>query len=416
MNGAEVEKLHAEDLKNIKWYGIQAWKPLVEEIYKLMKTLLKLDTDDIDPTVYFADHALRIRNSLPSIPVKQTKQVIAPIHRLLKVGPLGKIEIPLDVLEMLTSAGFDVNSRYNGERCLHISIVSQHYKAVRWLVEHGAEFDNKNRGSDNPMAVLATRTNVPLDLFDLLNSPENLNVKYFLPLHNALACRHTEYALHLIQLGAKIDVNDGYDKKPIDHYIDVYRDEFHEELFLKLIQLHSFILVCEISDIVKDKRHTFEVISQMVMYLLQYLIIPVPDEMPGDGIRKYVAEFHEEKEVEEVYMDSVIVLLLDMDTVTNHDIAHIRSAMPDETCKQSLEDIWNAYNHRHGSVKSLATLCIHSVRNSMNSLDKNNFYSLPVPSRIRDLLMLRNVASILCEAWRIWPKCLPIEDIVNEAL
>ena len=82
----------------------------------------------------------------------------------------------------------------------------------------------------------------------------------------------------------------------------------------------------------------------------------------------------------------------------------------------AIEDMWNAYQHKHGNAKSLASLCIHTVRKSMSSLDDNSFHSLPVPSRIRDLLMLRNVADILCEAWRVWPKCLSIQDIVDEAL
>ena len=114
-------------------------------------------------------------------------------------------------------------------------------------------------------------------------------------------------------------------------------------------------------------------------------------------------------------MDSLLVLLLDMDKVRKPDVA-LMEPVPDESCKQVIEDIWNPYNHRHGNVKSLVLLCIHSVRNSKNSLESNSFHSLPVPSQIRDLLMLRNVAGILCEAWRIWPQCLPIEDIVNEAL
>ena len=194
-------------------------------------------------------------------------------------------------------------------------------------------------------------------------------------------------------------------RKPIDHYVEDY-SYFHEELFLKLIPPQSTYLVYTICRIYKKERLTFEVMSQMVTYLLQYLAIT---NLPAFPICK--GEY-----LSNLYTDSLLVLLLDMDVVEPPDILQIKSWMPAENWKQAIEDIWNAYNHRHGNVKSLVTLCIHCSRNPMKSLDKNSFHSLPVPSRIRDLLMLRNVAGILCEAWRIWPKCLPIEDIVNEAL
>ena len=140
----------------------------------------------------------------------------------------------------------------------------------------------------------------------------------------------------------------------------------------------------------------------MVKYLLQYIIISDLYEISFD-----------EKRVghpvlpEKVYMDNVMVLLLDMSMGHRPNIEEMMP-MPEESCKQALEDIWNAHDLRHGYVKSLVKLCICSIRNSMNSLDTNSFHSLPVPSVMCDLLMLRNVAGILCEAWRIWPKCLLI--------
>ena len=392
---------------------------ILREIYKLKKTLLTLDTDDRDPTVCLQKHTQKIQDSIPSDRIVRVSQLATPIHQLLKVGPLKRIEIPLDILELLTSAGFDVNYSDYGETCLNTAIKYNHYKAVRWLVEHGADCN----GSDchfalkyhyaSPIVELSRQPNAPLDIFDLLKTRKNLNSgHHYLPLHEALKYHNTDSALHLIQLGSKIEVNDEHHNKPIDYYVDKYFDEFHEELFLKLIPHDSMTLVSEIGKILKDpyQRRNFEVMSQMVRYLLQYLIMTDLDEISLDCLENHRRWFQFT-----FFMDSLLVLLLDRDLVEVQDIATIKSMLTEMTLKP-LEDIWNAYNHRHGNVKSLVTLSIHSVRNSMNSLDDKSFHSLPIPSRIRDLLMLRNVACILCEARCIWPKCLPIEDIVNEAL
>ena len=410
MNLDEVEKQYAQNLSDLKWRNVHQWKPLLEEIHKLKKTLLKLDTCDTDPTDHFSEHAQWIQNSIPPIP---TKQIVVPIHQLLKVGPLKRIEVPLDVLEILTSAGFDVNYRRDGETCLHVAVGNRHYKVVRWLVEHGADCEDNNifdTSSISPIAFLTRYPDVPLDLLDLLKTPTNLNAADYPPLHEALRHRHTDYALRLIQLGAKLDVKDAHHKIPLDIYVDAYLDEFCEELFMNLIPHHSMPLLSVVRKILQDRSYMFEM-SQMVRYLLQHLIVTDLHAIPVG--KKPM--FYNKTDPKVVYIDNLIVLLLDINKVKKPAIAGVKP-VPQETCKQAIEDIWHAYNHRHGNVKSLVTLCIHSVRNSMNSLHENSFYSLPGTSHTRDLLMLRNVAGILCEAWRIWPQYLPLEDIVNEAL
>ena len=107
----------------------------------------------------------------------------------------------------------------------------------------------------------------------MLKTPENLNVGGYLPLHEALQYCHTDYVLYLIKLGAKVDAEDIFDKNPIDHYVSAYLDDFHKELFLKLILSERSILVYKISEIIKERVYKFEVMSQMFMYLLQYLVI-----------------------------------------------------------------------------------------------------------------------------------------------
>ena len=417
MNLDKVEKQYARDLENVNRHGLE-WKLLLDQIHKLKITLLKLDTDDTGAVEYFAEHAKRIKDSVPSIPVNQ---YVAPIHQLFRVGPLKRIEIPCDILAILTSAGFDVNYEKEGETCLHVAITYRHYESVKWLVEQGADCNASKKDLDqSPISMLARKPNVQLELFDLLKTSENLNGGTYLPLHEALQYRHTDYAWHLIQIGAKFDAKDVFGKKPIDHYVGAYLDEFHEELFLKLMLPEGKILLCKIRNILKIREYKFEVMSQMIAYLLQYLV-----STNLDAINVGVAPIdHDEvsrtlgmlfMKPEYVYMDSLLVLLLGMDKVKKPFDEQVHY-MPDECCKQAIDDIWNAYNHRNGNVKPLVTLCIRSVRNSMSSLDTNSFHSLPVTSPTRDLLMLRNVAGILCEARRFWPQCLPMKDIVKEAL
>ena len=214
----EVEKQYARYLECMERQGLQQWRPLLDEIHKLKKTLLKLETDETDPMEYLAEHNQRIQDSILSVPVHQSA---VPIHQLLRV-PLEKMEIPLDILNILTSAGFDVNFSKDGVTSLHIAINYNHYKAVRWLVEHGADCNIAMYHRASPIVLLSRQPSVPLDLFDLLNTPETLNAGYYLPLHEALKYRHTDYALHLIQLGAKLDVNDTHFKIPLDYFVNTY--------------------------------------------------------------------------------------------------------------------------------------------------------------------------------------------------
>ena len=59
-----------------------------------------------------------------------------PIHDLLAVGPLTRTEIPLDVVNMLITAGFDVDCTdpNYGHPCLKIAIEMHHYNAIRLLM------------------------------------------------------------------------------------------------------------------------------------------------------------------------------------------------------------------------------------------------------------------------------------------
>ena len=73
----------------------------------------------------------------------------------------------------------------------------------------------------------------------------------------------------------------------------------------------------------------------------------------------------------------------------------------------AFDEIWNSYS-RKPKVKSLVTLCIRLTRKRMKSLTDSSFARLPVPSLIKNLLMYRDVADLVCEALRHWPECSPI--------
>ena len=88
--------------------------------------------------------------------------------------------------------------------------------------------------------------------------------------------------------------------------------------------------------------------------------------------------------------------------------------MLEESWKQTVVDIWEVYDQRHRKVKSLFKLCIQCTRKSMRPFDDDSFQSLdPLPSKIRNLLMLQDVAEVMCKAWKLWPEYVKVQDILN---
>ena len=268
----EIEYQYTEDVKDLNKFGLQQWKPLMEEILRLKHTLLKLEADDTNDVPRIVEHTQQIKES---IPVRQVdNQFPAPIHRLLEIGPLKRTEVPLDTLELLTSVGFDVNYSKKQATCLYIAISHHHYNAVRWLVEHGADCnirynwrtdDDSDDGSDydeSPLTTLAINSDAPLELFDLLKTPTNMTDGRYLPLHEAVSSGFSNNALRLLQLGADINNIDIY--QPIDCYVRRYTDEFHEELFQKLIPHSNLTTVFIMRRIIGDGSHTLEVLSKNV--------------------------------------------------------------------------------------------------------------------------------------------------------
>ena len=483
--------------------------PLIEEIDKLKQTLCELDVNDSAASYRIKEHARRLQAKIPPNPgdisclVEEIQLSYDPDYpqvpftyypyplcRLLNKDICCPKEIPLSILELLVTAGLDVNgTSYNyynkkGQTCLHDAIESGHFNAVRWLVEHGADFNAKvngktclhsaidsghynavklllehgadcnakvngqrclhsaidsghydvvrllvEHGADcnamnhknfrhkTPIVSLASRPNVPLDLFDLLRTPENLKdgTGKCLPLYEALHHDCINSALYLISLGAEVNKADGYyECLPIECYVGCAnaayiikkRFEFHEELFIKLLPpscMNTFNIIHEIM------LNNFEpdVASKMVYPLLQRHIKTGNISL---GIRTYRKQ---DDEYQMFYLKSLLVLLLDLDVTLMYGIAEFTKSVTDESWKQAVIDIWEAYDQRHGKVKSLFKLCIQCTRKSMSSLDDDSFQSLPLPSKIQNFLKLRDVAEIICEAWKLWPKCVIVQDIVN---
>ena len=493
-----------------KFIRTHPFMPLIEEIDKLKQTLCELDVNGSTFSYRIKEHARRLQAKIPPnpgdisclvkiLPTSYDPSVRParvpdtycpyPLCRLLNKDKCCPKEIPLSILELLVTAGLDVNgTSYNyyqkGQTCLHAAIDSGHFNAVRWLVEHGADCNAKvngqtclhsaidsghynavklllERGADcnakgngqtclhsaidsgrydvvtllvehgadcnamnhenfrhkTPIVSLASRPNVPLDLFDLLKTPENLNDSRNkrLPLHEAIRHGCINSALYLISLGAEVNKIDAYyECLPIECYIGwasdyhvLERFEFHKELFIKLLP-PSCMNTVEIISKITSNNFELDVASKMIYPLLQRHVKTGNISL---GIRAY----RKHDDVYQIfYLKSLLVLLLDLDITLMRDIAEIMKSMTDESWKQAVNDIWKAYDQQHGKVKSLFKLCIQCTRQSMSSLDDDSFQNLePLPSKIRNLLMLQDVAEVMCKALKLWPECIKVQDIID---
>ena len=413
--------------------------PLIVEIDKLKQTLCELDVNDSHFPMRIEEHAKKLQDLMPQNPediscfmetvVLQdfdelfvcfcedpdaTFDIISPhpLCRLLSKETFHPKEIPLRILELLVTAGLDVNGTSYGKTSLHFAIDSGHYNAVRWLVEHGADCNAMN-GDTTPISLLASRPNVPLDLFDLLKTPENFNdgTGKRLPLHEASYSGHINSALYLISLGAEVNTIAEGGGLPIQCYISsASRDKrrfekFSEELFIKLLPRCCMDTVEDLRTIMSQNLG-LNVTSKMVYPLLQRHI-NTGTPTPLSSAIYYSTRYRD------FYLDSLLVLLLDLDVAEMPGDKMMRKII-EGGFKQAVIDIWMAYDRRHGKVKSLFKLCIQCTRKSMSSLDDDSFQSLPIPSKIRNSLMLWDIAEVICEALKLWPgKCIGVDDTVN---
>ena len=402
-------------------YSTSKREKLNSEIAALKDTIYVLDNHETVPMVSISDHAERISNLFPM----QSPDKCFPIHQLLLVGPLTKTDIPLDILEILIEH-FDVNE-FNNVRmtCLNIAIENEHYSAVRYLVKQGADCNKATHGFKitdrmTPIALLAQKSNAPLELFDLLQTPQTLNDDscWHLPLHEAVDCGHSEAALHLIQLGASVDKG-RISGLPIDYYAKRITHQIDEKLFEKLVPSDTINILRSIGRILRDENTKcgFEVRFKMFHYLVQQLnqidSLSVSNIFSWSGhrqmdINKQVL-LTEQHSCKCMYLMSLLLLHLDWNIVSIPEPIDVHGSIPEQDllCVHAINEIWNSYRLKP-KVKSLLTLCIQQTRKHMHSLTTTSFMSLPVPSYIKRLLKYTDIADVFCEAFRLWPECSPI--------
>ena len=218
----------------------QLWSELHSEINGLKRTLIELDRDDRKSQDILTDHTRKISDTLQTISDNKldTRRKITdpnhsknalfecfpnPIHALLSIGQLRRAQIPSEVVENLISAGFDINDYDDDEdeTCLYRAIKYNHYNVVRLLIKHETECCDTNGEERPPIILLASYSNVPLDLFDLLATPCNLEAA----LCNAAANGCIKPALHLIKLGARVDGLNSYGRLPVDYFVGHYTSD-----------------------------------------------------------------------------------------------------------------------------------------------------------------------------------------------
>ena len=328
----------------------------------------------------------------------------------------------------------------------------------------------------SPIVMLARYQDAPLDLFALLKTPKNFNGRNKipqsdLPLHAAVSKGHIGIVHHLIKLGASVNHIGAFKYRPLhlalkdDHTelalsliehgasvkhqikseyycqpylpIEFYIIDHHtqDELFLQLIPEDDVDILKAISALLEkeidysgvEKEHQREV-SSMMQKLIQklkcfeFLSMSIQlnrdyeHELPA-ALNCMVLNEHliakDYESLKAVYLCSVLLILLGCN-VSVFDI-NIVPAVAEFARNvyhtSAIEDLWDVYNKNRG-IKRLQTLCIQKTRQSMHKLTDESFETLPVPSSIRKLLMLHDVADVVFKAYQMWPKCMPIEDLM----
>ena len=423
---------------------------LRREIKDLNTTLVRNDRDGTQSMDSIAENIKRILDILSEITKNkldiQTEGLYREaIHDLLSVGPLTRTEIPLDVLNQLISVGFEINcTDTNGYMCLDIAAERHHYNAIRLLVKHGARSNIANQDMSRymqpPVTSLAKQNEVPLDLFDLLATPEDLNNNYYcsaspfllLPLHTAVSHGHIQTALHLIKLGASVDQLDRLCKLPIEYLVEKQSDLLNNELFMSLLpqKAHGVPILKTILMLQghrrpdKDNAYLVEMLHQLLQRLhfneplrVEFKTVSshqcrhVPVSLPFkfslhmaiNNVEVCTSRrYNSSPMFLAMYLGSLILVKLQTDFISTP--REIVDRFKQSAAKKMLTNVhpidcvWRCYRQQC-HVKSLLRLCILCTRSSMSSLDDANFMSLPVPLYIRKLLTYRDIAEEIFEEW-----------------
>ena len=117
---------------------------------------------------------------------------------------------------------------------------------IQGVIKHGAKPFSNEFKEESSVVVLASQVDAPLDLFDLLCTPENINdcsQSRYLPLHYAAAGGHNATALHLIKLGASVDQQDGLTRLPIGLFLGNINNYLNMELFMALLPSRTMVWI-----------------------------------------------------------------------------------------------------------------------------------------------------------------------------
>ena len=379
----------------------------------------------------------------------QSEKLVRVLHFSLSTfGPLTKTEIPLQIVKMLASAQLDLDDfdtdKFSRSPCLQLAIKQKHYNVVKCLVEHGADLDltefdpiyywsphvpPHEMKSKTAIVQLASYPDVPLELFNVLKTPKNINDKSCinLPLHTALSYGHIESVLHLIKLGADINQADGLDCLPIEYFVKRYTykrhaHDFNEELFKTIMPSScSKGILRSICCCMEDEYDDYDatVRSKILHQLLQRLILTEPVSVKIETDEKWVAQEgcadysivvrmtindsyqKETLQPQILYKISLMLFLLDVDVPSVPDAIAHQCEDPELANEEllsgarAIDRLWEQYRNKP-TVRSLFSLCIRQTRNSMKSLSDRSFKSLPVAPKVLKSLMYHDVAEEMC--------------------
>ena len=345
---------------------------------------------------------------------------------------------------------------------LHIAPLNGHAEVALSLIKHGASMNKKDRFRDLPLhiAIKHGHTEVALALINYGVSLHKVDRFGSLPLHIAVENDHTKLSFSLITNGASVNQLDGCGDRPlhiavkhghielaillirheasmtqrhgvlpIAFYINEVSNDtklFNDEILAKIIPgSNTDILknICQLLEIKEptdtEKEHKFELLSILLHKLIQHLILGEPLSITIKWDLSFEMELNHRfiihgKPLKSVYLCSIVLVLLRCNvSIVNAMIPHasLSSGTQAENLLQAhaTVDLLNAYKQKQ-AVKKLQTLCIWIIRQLMYSRSDESFQSLPVPPYLQKMLMLQDIADALFEGYKMWPKCMSIEE------